>query len=150
MSAAFPQSPLRWILRCLFTLCLSSPIARAIPPVRWDSPTIPGVAVYHGLDTIKYSSHTTSSVRSPEKATPIMASDDRTSVVTEFLGAGYSQFSLLNGRTTETVVGSSIDYFSARLLRDIGLYLAISSVEFQLFDSNARQASVRTRRRRLR
>ena len=46
MSAAFPQSPLRWILRCLFTLCLSSPIARAIPPVRWDSPNVPGVAGY--------------------------------------------------------------------------------------------------------
>ena len=72
-----------------------------------------------------------------------MASDDRTSVVTEFLGAGYSRFSLLNGlTTTETVVGSSIDYFSARLLRDLGLYLSISPVEFQLFDANAEKVVV--------
>ena len=73
-----------------------------------------------------------------------MASDDRTTVVNDLMRAGFSRFSLLNGRTTETVVGSSIDYFSARLLRDIGLYLAFNSVEFQLFDANAEEIAMST------
>ena len=71
-----------------------------------------------------------------------MSSDDRASIVAEFLAAGYSRFSLLNGLTAEKVVGSSIDYYSARNLRDLGLYLSISPVEFQLYDSNAEELVV--------
>ena len=52
MAAALPQSPLRWILRCLFALCLSSPITSAIAPVRWDYPLIPELARFHGFDLI--------------------------------------------------------------------------------------------------
>ena len=138
MAAAFPHTTLRWILRCLLAFCLSTPITSAISPVRWDYPSTLGLARYHGLSILKYSSHTTSSVRSSDtSAEPFTASDDRTSIVTAFLRMGYARFSLLNGGTTESVVGTSTDFFSARLLRDLGLYCQINSVEFQLFDANA-------------
>ena len=68
---------------------------------------------------------------------PIVASDDRNTIVNAFIRLGFARFALLNGGTTESVVGSSINYFSARLLRDLGLYNQINPVEFQLFDANA-------------
>ena len=50
MAAAFPQSPLRWLLLRLLALCLSLPITRALTPVRWDFPPLPGLARFRGLD----------------------------------------------------------------------------------------------------
>ena len=79
---------------------------------------------------------------SDASAAPITASDDRTSVVTAFLRLGFARFNLLNGVTTESVVGSPINFFSARLLRDLGLYNQISSVEFQLFDANEEKIAI--------
>ena len=143
MSAASPQSTLRWILRCLLAFCLSTPIMSAIFPVRWDYPSTLDLARSHGLSILKYSSHTTSSVRSSDtSAAPIAPSDDRASIVNAFLRMGFARFNLLNGVTTESVVGSPIDFFSARLLRDLGLYNQISSVEFQLFDANKEKIAI--------
>ena len=145
MSAAFPQTTLRWILRCLLAFCLSTPITSAISPSRWDYPSTLGLARSHGLSILKYSLHTTSSVRSSDtSAEPFTASDDRTSIVTAFLRLGFARFPLLNGGTTESVVGTSINFFSARLLRDLGLYNQINSVEFQLSDANDEQIAMST------
>ena len=55
---------------------------------------------------------------------------------------GFARFNLLNGVTTESVVGSPINFFSARLLRDLGLYNQISPVEFQLFDANKEEIAI--------
>ena len=138
MAAAFPHTTLRWILRCLLAFCLSTPITSAISPIRWGYPSTLGLAPSHGLSIFKYSLHTASSVCSSEtSAAPIVASDDRTTIVTAFIRLGFARFALLNGGTTESVVGSSINFFTARLLRDLGLYNQINSVEFQLFDANA-------------
>ena len=49
MSAAFQQTTLRWILRCLFAFCLSTPISSAISPVQWDYPLTLGLARSHGF-----------------------------------------------------------------------------------------------------
>ena len=107
MSADAQHTTLRWILRCCLAFLLSTPIASAISPVRWDYPSTLGLARFHGLSILKHSSHTTSSVRSSDtSAAPITASDDRTSVVTAFLHLGFARFNLLNGGTTESVVGS--------------------------------------------
>ena len=137
MSASAQHTTLRWILRCCLAFLLSTPIASAISLVRRDYSPIVDLAHYHGLRFLKYSSHTASSLRSSEgSSAPITAADDRTSVVAAFLHLGFARFSLLNGMTTESVVGSSINFFSARLLRDLGLYNQICSVECQLFDAN--------------
>ena len=39
-------------------------------------------------------------------------------------------------------MGSSVDHFTAHLLRDIGLYIAINPVEFQLFDANSERIAM--------
>ena len=144
MSAASSQSTVRWTLRCLLAFCLSTPIMSAIFPVRWDYPSTLDLARSHGLSILeKHSSHTTSSVRSSDTSSaPIAPSDNRASIVNAFLRMGFARFNLLNGVTTESVVGSPIDFFSARLLRDLGLYNQISSVEFQLFDANEEKIAI--------
>ena len=138
MAAAFPHTTLRLIFCYLLASCLCTRITSAIPPVRWGYPSTLGVARSHGLSIFKYSLHTASSVCSSETSVaPIVASDDRNTIVNAFIRLGFARYALLNGGTTESVVGSSINYFSARLLRDLGLYNQINPVEFQLFDANA-------------
>ena len=79
---------------------------------------------------------------SDTSSAPIAPSDDRASIVNAFLRMGFARFNLLNGVTTESVVGSPINFFSARLLRDLGLYNQISPVEFQLFDANKEEIAI--------
>ena len=143
MAAAFPHTTLRWILCCFLASCLCARITSAIPPVRWGYPSTLGLARFHGLSIEKYSLHAASSGCSSETSVaPIVASDDRNTIVNAFIRLGFARFALLNGGTTESVVGSSINYFSARLLRDLGLYNQINSVEFQLFDANAEKIAM--------
>ena len=142
MSAAPSQSTVRWTLRCLLAFCLSAPIMSAIFPVRWDYPSTLDLARSHGLSILKHSSYTSSVRSSDTSSAPIAPSDDRASIVNAFLRMGFARFNLLNGVTTESVVGSPINFFSARLLRDLGLYNQISSVEFQLFDANKEKIAI--------
>ena len=121
MSAAPSQSTVRWTLRCLLAFCLSAPIMSAIFPVRWDYPSTLDLARSHGLSILKHSSYTSSVRSSDTSSAPIAPSDDRASIVNAFLRMGFARFNLLNGVTTESVVGSPINFFSARLLRDLGL-----------------------------
>ena len=48
MSADSQHTTLRWILRCFLAFLLSTRIASAISPVRWDYPSTLGLARFHG------------------------------------------------------------------------------------------------------